>query len=232
MAPGTAPGRWPVPPAPSAAPCWAVAPTWPPRPWPARSHRRPAALPGANCRTIARSAASARAQPVLTSSAASAVLAKPPISAAQSRLVRPQRQHFPGMRVGRTRLGMQVIALVPEHDETEVRHRGEHRRARPGDDGNVRREPPPASAGSARPGPGWRTARRAGRPEFGSRGRRRPAGDRVRPARLRARPGRTAATAVDRAGDLGAASPRPAAQTRPRADCGHRPAPPGMRRPG
>ena len=41
--------------------------------------------------------------------------------------VRPQREHLPGVRVGGARLGVQVVAVVPDHDEAEPCHGGEHR---------------------------------------------------------------------------------------------------------
>jgi hypothetical protein len=41
--------------------------------------------------------------------------------------VRPQREHLPGVRVGGTWLGVQVVAVVPDHDEAETGHGGEHR---------------------------------------------------------------------------------------------------------
>jgi len=40
--------------------------------------------------------------------------------------VRAQRQDLPRVRVGGPRLGVQVIAVVPDHDQAEVADRGEH----------------------------------------------------------------------------------------------------------
>ena len=45
--------------------------------------------------------------------------------------VRAQREHLAGVRVGGARLGVQVIAVIPEHHESEVTHRREHRRTSP-----------------------------------------------------------------------------------------------------
>ncbi len=41
--------------------------------------------------------------------------------------VRAQREHLACVWVGRARFGMQIIAIVPEHDEAEPTDRGEHR---------------------------------------------------------------------------------------------------------
>ena len=37
-----------------------------------------------------------------------------------------QRQHLAGVRVGRVPLGVQVVAVVPDHGQPEVAHRREH----------------------------------------------------------------------------------------------------------
>ncbi len=42
-------------------------------------------------------------------------------------LVRAQGENLAGVRVRRARLGVQVVAVVPEHDQAEIRDGGEHR---------------------------------------------------------------------------------------------------------
>ncbi len=59
-----------------------------------------------------------------------------PREAAQQRgraaAVRAEREHLPGVRVRRPRLGVQVVAVVPDHDQSEVGDGGEHRGPGPG----------------------------------------------------------------------------------------------------
>jgi hypothetical protein len=43
-------------------------------------------------------------------------------------------QDVSGMRVRRPRLGVQVVTVVPDPDQTEVGHGGVRRRSGPGDD--------------------------------------------------------------------------------------------------
>ena len=47
--------------------------------------------------------------------------------------VAAQREHLPGMRVGRARLGVQVVAVIPDHHEAKVVHRREGRGPRSDD---------------------------------------------------------------------------------------------------
>ena len=67
------------------------------------------------------------------------------------------------VRVGRARLGVQVVAVVPDHGQAEVMDGGEHRGPGAEHGAHLARGGPAASAGSARPGPARRSARRAGR---------------------------------------------------------------------
>ena len=75
---------------------------------------------GAVRRRVARSATSSWAHPVRTRYSASTVRANPPTSARRSLLVGPQQQHLAGVRVGRPRLGVQVVAVVPHHHQAQV----------------------------------------------------------------------------------------------------------------
>ena len=75
--------------------------------------------------------------------------------------VRPQREHLPRVRVGGARLGVQIVPVVPDDDQAQVAHRGEHRRPgcrRPPGPAPGRR---PASAGTVRRARGQPPGRRA-----------------------------------------------------------------------
>jgi hypothetical protein len=48
----------------------------------------------------------------------------------------PEKAHLASVEVGRSRLGVEIVAVVPADDEAEVVNRGEHRAA--GADGDVR----------------------------------------------------------------------------------------------
>ncbi len=65
-----------------------------------------------------------------------------------AQLMGAQHRHLPGVRVGRTRLGERVVAVVPHHHQPEIRHGREHRAAGPDDDAGSaaqHRQPPPVA---------------------------------------------------------------------------------------
>ncbi len=67
-------------------------------------------------------------------------------------VVRSQQQHLPCMRVGGARLGVQVVAVVPDRDQTKVVHRRERRRPAADDDAdNAARDGQEAPVTSGRP---------------------------------------------------------------------------------
>ena len=113
-----------------------------------------------------------------------------------------QREDVPDVRVGRARLGVQVVAVVPDDDEPEVADRGEHRG--PGADHRAHLAAPdrePAAVALGRPGSADRTTCRSGAEQAGQRGV--DAGDvAVRRGRRRARLGRRPARCATRPGDL------------------------------
>ena len=131
------------------------------------------------------------AQPVSSSSCASAVRANPPTSAAAAGQLGPGEQHLAGVRVRRPRLGVQVVAVVPDHHQPEVGDRREHRR--PGADhhrhlaaaggeeraGTARPARAPRDSATCRPGPSTAVERGVEPVEVAGVGhdrRRRPAG--------------------------------------------------------
>ncbi len=93
---------------------------------------------------------------------ASTLRAKPPTSAAAPSALGAQQQHLAGVGVRRPRLGVQVVAVVPDRDQPEVVHRRERapRGCRPRSGTAPRRTA--RKRGSARPGRRRRSARRAG----------------------------------------------------------------------
>ena len=95
---------------------------------PAAGRRRSAPPPAYAPRTVARSATISLAQPVSTSSCASAVRVKPPTSAAAPASCARVSSTSRACGYGRPRLGVQVVAVVPDRDQAEVVDRGEHRR--------------------------------------------------------------------------------------------------------
>ena len=103
------------------------------------------------------------AQPVASSCSASTLRAKPPTSGGGVLELRPGQQDLAGMRVRRARLGVQVVAVVPDRHQPEVVHRRERRG--PGAD----HDPPGAARrrrgtrGSGAPDPRRRSAPRGGR---------------------------------------------------------------------
>ena len=106
----------------------------------ASSGRRRSARPrGARARTASRPAATApwpsRSR---SSSCASAVRAKPADQRRAVGLLRAGEQHLAGVRVGRARLGVQVVAVVPDRHQAQVG--APARTSRPG----CRRPPGPA----------------------------------------------------------------------------------------
>ena len=102
----------------------------------ARAGRRSCRRRAARGRARPRAAASSgRAQPDSTSSCASAVRACPPTSSAAPARWARSDEHLAHVRVRRARLGVQVVAVVPDDDQPEVAHRGEGRRA--GADGDL-----------------------------------------------------------------------------------------------
>jgi hypothetical protein len=85
---------------------------------------------GAVARTVARSASSGRAQPVSTQQLP---LGRAGVTADEHRRageVGPQRQHLAHVRVRRPRLGVQVVAVVPDHDQARGRRPGANAAAR------------------------------------------------------------------------------------------------------
>ena len=141
-----------------------------------------------------------------------------------------RQQHLAGMGVRRARLGVQVVAVVPDRDQPEVVDRGERRGA------GADHDPPGA------PGHGEELAVAARRPRAGGQhdvvpcaraprsARRRPGprrGGRARTARCPARPRGSRPPP----GPAAAASPPPAAPTRRPAASRRRPGGPGTPRP-
>ncbi|SKU94465.1 Uncharacterised protein [Mycobacteroides abscessus subsp. abscessus] len=51
----------------------------------------------------------------------------PPDHRGAAQLVGAQHRHVPCMRIGRTRLGKIVVAVVPHHHQSQIDHRREHR---------------------------------------------------------------------------------------------------------
>ena len=145
--------------------------------------------------------------------------ANPPTQQRGAGLRRAEHEHVAGVRVGRARLVVQVVAVVPDRDQAEVGDRGVGGGAGADDRAHRARAAPRASAGSARPGRGRRTARRGVRAEARGQRRRRAGPGRGRPGRPRSRPARPPVRPA-RPRPAGPASPRPAAPTRPRAPPG------------
>ena len=107
---------------------------------------------GAACRSASALPASGRAQPPATSWVSSAVRAKPPISAAAPVRWARRASTSRAFGYGRARLGVQVVAVVPEHHQAEPGDRGEHRgpgaRHHP-DQAAAHRQPAPVALGRA-----------------------------------------------------------------------------------
>ena len=80
-------------------------------------------------RSTSRGAAISWAQPELTSCWASTERAKPPTRSRGLLLLGAQQQHLAGVGVGRARLGVEVVAVVPDRDQAEVVDRREGGRA-------------------------------------------------------------------------------------------------------
>jgi hypothetical protein len=104
---------------------------------------------------------------------ASAVRAYPPTSSAGPGGVRAQHQHVADVRVGRARLGVAVVAVVPHREQAGVGDRGERGGARADDHADLpaaHGQPAPVPLGRAEVGrqrdhPVRPDARRARRPE-------------------------------------------------------------------
>ena len=141
------------------------------------------------------------------------------------------QQRLAGVGVGRARLGVQVVAVVPDRDQPEVAHRGE--RGGSGadhDPAGAARDGEEVAVAAGRTGSA-RSARRADRGRAPRSGRR-PRGRRPwRRARRAGRRGRTRRTSPPRRGRAGAASPPPAACPRRRAASRRRRAGAGRPRP-
>ena len=85
--------------------------------------------------------------------------ANPPTSRPAPSPAGAQRQHLAGVRVGRARLGVQVVAVVPDDDQARGRATGANIAARvPTTARDLAAADRAASAGSARPGRGRRSA--------------------------------------------------------------------------
>ena len=67
--------------------------------------------------------------------------------------VRAERQHLAGVRVRRPRLGVQVVAVVPDHDQAELGDRREHRGPGARDDPDLAAPHRQPAAVPLRPGP-------------------------------------------------------------------------------
>ena len=115
-----------------------------------------------------------------------------PSSSAAPDLLGPQGQHLADVRVRRPRLGVQVVAVVPDHHQAEVGHRGERRG--PG------AHAPPAPCRAAPRG-----RRGTGRPVRDP-----PPTGRAGPARAR-RPARRSTASTSRRSGTTTSAPRPAA---------------------
>ena len=181
---------------------------------------------GAAARSAARSATISCAHPDSTSCWASAVRAKPPSSSAQRGQRRPQHEHVAGVRVGRARFVVEVVAVVPDGQQAEVGDRRVGRGAGADDRADraaLDRQPPPVALGRPEVGRQRDVRARAERGGDGGVEAGEVAG--VGDDRDRASPGRRPRSGSPR--PAGPASPRPAAPTTPRAPA--RPSPTAAR---
>ena len=82
---------------------------------------------GAACRSASALPASGRAQPPATSWVELGRAGEPADQRGRAGPVGAQGEHLAGVRVRGARLGVQVVAVVPEHHQAEPGDRGEHR---------------------------------------------------------------------------------------------------------
>ena len=223
-APAPAPARRrPARRGPPARPGWAAGP-WPrPGRGPAAVSSPVGATAGARApHASSRSAAISCAQPVSTSSCASAVRANAADQRRRAGQLGPGEQHLAGVRVGRARLGVQVVAVVPDRDQPEVGDRREHRRPGADDHRHLAAAGGAGTAGTARPARARRCSATC-RPGPSTRGQRR-----VEPVEVAGvgHHDHRAAPAVRRVAATASASRRRPVLARQRG-----PAPPAARRP-
>jgi hypothetical protein len=105
---------------------------------------------GMAARTTARSAATSLAHSRLHQQLRLRGPGEPGHQQGRARAVRAQHQHVAHVRVGRAGLGVQVVAVVPDGEQSQPRHRGEHRRAGADDHRHLpptHRQPAPVAFG-------------------------------------------------------------------------------------